>query len=180
MIDDEAELKAWMLAGLAGDAAAHRRLLSALAPRLRAYFRARLSGRADEAEDLTQETLIAIHTRRETYDPAYPLTAWVFAIAKYRYIDQWRRSRRGGGPPVPLEDAPEASVRPEAEAADARRDVARLIATLPQKQRDAIRLVKLEGASVAEAARALNLSESDVKVSAHRGLKALTRLMGHE
>lgn len=64
MIDDEPELKAWMLAGLAGDVSAHKRLLIALAPRLRAYFRGKLRGRGDDVEDLTQETLIAIHTRR--------------------------------------------------------------------------------------------------------------------
>lgn len=101
----------------------------------------------------------------------------MFAIAKYRFIDHWRRTRRGGVP-VALDDAPDLAVEPEAEAAAAKRDVARLIAMLPQKQQDAIRLVKLEGVSVAEAARTLDLSESDVKVSAHRGLKALTRLMG--
>ncbi len=179
MVDEEAELKALMLAGLAGDAGAHRRLLTKLAPRLRAYFRGKTNGRADDAEDLTQETLIAIHTRRETYDASYPLTSWVFAIAKYRFIDHWRRNKRQGGA-ISLDDAPDLPVEPEADAADARRDVARLLALLPQKQQDAIRLVKLEGVSVADAAKQLSLSESDVKVSAHRGLKALTRLMGQE
>lgn len=183
MVEAEAELKALLLAGLAGDARAHREFLAAVATRLRAWYRARLRQAPEDAEDLVQETLIAIHTRRETYDPAYPVTAWVYAIAKYRLIDHWRRKRRRGEA-VPLEDAPESAAglftQAEDEAVDAKRDVGRLLARLPEKQREAIRLVKLEGVSVRDAAVQTGLSVSDVKVSAHRGLKMLMRMMVEE
>ncbi|MDX2233335.1 MAG: sigma-70 family RNA polymerase sigma factor [Hyphomonadaceae bacterium] len=177
MVEAEAELKRLMLAGLAGDAAAHRALLAAVARSLRAYYRARLRGAPEDAEDLVQETLIAIHTRRDSYDPAYPVTAWIYAIARYRMIDHWRRGQRRGGDHIPLDDAPELFTAAQDEAADAKRDVMRLLDALPKKQRDAIQLVKLDGVSVKDAAARLNLSESDVKVSAHRGLKTLMRLM---
>ncbi len=72
---DEAALKALFLKGLAGDQAATRAFLTEAAALLRAFFRARLRGRTDDAEDLVQETLVALHTRRESYDPNYPLTA---------------------------------------------------------------------------------------------------------
>src|ERR1700732_5585993 len=96
MLAPEAELKNLMLAGLDGDAAAHRSLLKCLSDYLRAYYRRQLGriGRsATDAEDLVQEVLLAIHTRRHTYDPVEPLTPWVHAIARYKLIDTLRRTR---------------------------------------------------------------------------------------
>jgi RNA polymerase sigma-70 factor (ECF subfamily) len=183
VIEVEAELKALFLRGLGGDAGAHRQFLARTASHLRAWYRGRLRHAPDDAEDLVQETLIALHTRRDSYDASYPVTAWIYAIARYRLIDHWRRHKRRGAP-VAIEDAPESAdgmfARAEDEAVDAKRDVARLLGRLPQKQRDAIRLVKLDGVSVREAAQQTGLSESDVKVSAHRGLKALMRMVAEE
>src|SRR5712664_4767398 len=83
---DEPELRALMLAGLDGDEASHKSLLTKLSAYLRAYFKTHLArigkGPAD-AEDLVQETLIALHTRRHTYDRSQLLTPWVYAIARY-------------------------------------------------------------------------------------------------
>src|SRR5882762_3060001 len=79
----ETELRGLMIAGLAGDAAAHRALLERLSGQLRAYFKGQLNriGRGPvEAEDLVQEVLIAIHTRRHTYDRSQPFTPWMYAI----------------------------------------------------------------------------------------------------
>lgn len=162
--------------GLAGDAGAYRAFLAGCAALVRGYLRRRLSQAAD-VEDLVQETLLAIHTRRDSYDRALPVTAWVHAIARYRLIDHWRRTGRRGVI-VDIDDANDLASEPEQEAADARRDIAVLLARLPAKQRDAIRLVKLEETSVRDAADRLGISESDVKVSVHRGLKTLQRLMG--
>src|SRR5512140_2049454 len=108
----ETHLKALMIAALAGDAAAYRTLLGLLAPHLRAYFGRRLN-RAADAEDLVQETLIAIHTKRASYDPAQPFTAWLHAIARYKLIDHFRRS--GIRRTLPLDDA--ASVVADGDAA---------------------------------------------------------------
>ena len=93
---DEAALKGLLLKGLAGDEAAHRAFLTEAAALLRAFFRSRLRGRNEDAEDLVQETLVALHTRRESYDPSYPLTAWLYAIA--RRGSRWERSRRRSPP----------------------------------------------------------------------------------
>jgi RNA polymerase sigma-70 factor (ECF subfamily) len=175
---DEARLRALLLQGLAGDEAAHRAFLTEAAGLLRAYFRNRLRGAKEDAEDLVQETLVALHTRRDSYDPAYPLTAWLYAIARYRLIDHLRRAKRREH--ASLEDHDFGEADPEIDASDARRDVNTLLARLPEKQRDAIRMVKLEEHSVRDAAAALGLTESDVKISIHRGLKTLMRLMGQE
>jgi RNA polymerase sigma-70 factor (ECF subfamily) len=88
----ETEFRTLMLAGLDGDARAHRALLTVLSSHLRGYFKRRLAriGCEADAEDLVQETLMAIHTRRHTYDRTQPLTPWVYAIARYRLIDGLR------------------------------------------------------------------------------------------
>src|SRR6267143_2194950 len=102
---DEPELRGLMLAGLDGDAAAHKALLTRLSANLRAYFKTHLArigkGPAD-AEDLVQETLIAIHTRRHTYDLSKPLTPWVYAIARYKLVDHLR-GRKTAIFDIPLE-----------------------------------------------------------------------------
>ncbi len=175
---DEGALRALLLKGLAGDAAAHRAFLTEAAGLLRGYFRNRLRGRPEDAEDLVQETLVALHTRRDTYDPNYPLTAWLYAIARYRLIDFLRRAKHRTH--AALDGHDPGAADPEYEASDARRDVTALLEKLPEKQRTAIRLVKLEEKSVREAAEQTGLSESDIKISIHRGLKTLMRLMGQE
>ena len=175
---DEAQLRALLLKGLAGDEAAHRTFLTEAAALLRGFFRNRLRGRPEDAEDLVQETLVALHTRRDTYDPAYPLTAWLYAIARYRLIDFLRRAKHRAHASLDGFDA--GAPDPDYDASDARRDVATLLGKLPEKQRMAIRLIKLEEKSVREAAEETGLSESDIKISVHRGLKTLMRLMVEE
>ncbi|MBI1251623.1 MAG: sigma-70 family RNA polymerase sigma factor [Alphaproteobacteria bacterium] len=173
---DEPRLRGLMLAGISGDSAAHRAFLAESAALLRAFFRNRLRGAPEDAEDLVQDTLIALHTKRDAYDPAYPITAWIYAIARYRLIDHVRRNKRRGGVHLPLEDG-DALAAEDHDAAEARHDAATLLDRLPQKQRDAIRLVKLEEKSVRETAAELGISESDVKISVHRGVKALAKYM---
>ncbi len=158
---------------LAGDAVAYQSFLAALAAHLRAFFRRRLARIPDEVEDLVQETLLAVHNQRHTYDPGQPLTAWMHAIAKYKLVDCLRRRARGDALNDPLDDELEVFAAAEAEAAEARRDLAKLLATLPERQRTPILCVKIEGLSVAETARRTGMSESAVKVAVHRGLKAL-------
>ena len=172
----EDQLRTWMTAGLDGDAEAHAALLTALAPMLRAFYRRRSRGAEHEVEDLVQETLIAVHVRRPSYDRDRPFTAWLFAIARYKMIDQFRRARLT----CPVEDMDDILVAEGfAAASDARMDVDRLLDTLPARQAEAIRHTRIDGLSVAEAATASGRGESDIKVSVHRGLKALTkRLLG--
>jgi RNA polymerase sigma-70 factor (ECF subfamily) len=172
LIAAEMHLKVLMLAALNGDARAYRTLLAELSVRLRAYYARRLATAAD-AEDLVQETLLAIHKRRATYDVNQPFTAWVYAIARYKLIDNFRRSRSRAT--IPLEDAGALFADDEAEAASAKRDVEQLLNTLPKNKRELIRLTRIEGLSTAETAAKLGLSESAVKVGVHRALKTLAQ-----
>ena len=168
-----------MLAGLSGSAAAYRRLLEAAATRLRAYFARRLGGDCPDVEDLVQETLIAIHQRRESYDRSLPFTAWLHAIARYKLIDHLRR--RGVRKLVSLEDAEEVAASDEGEALLASVDVERLLKELPEKYQLSIRMTRIEGRSVAETAAVTGQSPSGVKIGVHRGIKRLmARVRGRE
>jgi RNA polymerase sigma-70 factor (ECF subfamily) len=127
---------------------------------------------------LLQETLIAMHTRRSTYDTARPFTAWVHAIARYKLIDHFRRTRRRAEDP--LDDPDILFGTQDANAAEAHLDVDRLLGRLPAKTRRLIRDVKIEGLSTAEAAARHGISESAVKVGVHRGLKTLGAQLDEE
>jgi RNA polymerase sigma-70 factor, ECF subfamily len=182
MTSNEAALRALMIAGLDGDAAAHRTLLDRLSRHLRAYYKGRLArlGRsASEAEDLVQETLIAVHVQRHTYDPAELLTPWVYAIARYKLIDHLRRTRASLAE-VPIDDAAEIMAQDDHIATESAHDLHRLLSRLPEKMRRAIQYVKLDGLDVAQAASRCGMSESAVKVSVHRGLRALAALIARE
>ncbi|PZU06121.1 sigma-70 family RNA polymerase sigma factor [Sphingomonas sp.] len=172
----ETQLKQWMMDGLDGDAAAHCTLLRALVPLLRAFYSRRLRGRDEDVEDLVQETLIAVHTRRASYDRDRPFVAWLYAVARYRMIDHLRRARVS----VPIEDVEDILiVEGFEEACAARMDVVRLLEGISPKQAQAIRDTHIDGLSIAEAAAKARIGESDVKISVHRGLKALaTRIRG--
>jgi len=173
----EAELKSLIVASLAGDKAAYRVLLTALGDILRRYYSRRV-GR-DDAEDLVQDALIAIHTRRATYDASQPFTPWVYAIARYKLLDHLRRKRVRAA--VALDDAGDLFAEDESEAALARRDLDVLLETLPAPTRALIRQVKIEGLSMQEAADRAGRSEIAVRVGIHRGLKTLSdRLRGKE
>lgn len=166
-----------MIASLEGDADAHKALLTRLSSRLRAYFKGRLArlGRGPvEAEDLMQEVLIAIHTQRHTYDATQPLTPWVYAIARYKFLDYLRRTMAARNA-VPIEETTEIVAHDDVEGVESAFDLKKLMTVLSPKARQAIQYVKLDGLSVREAAMRSGMSESAVKVSIHRGLKTMAR-----
>jgi RNA polymerase sigma-70 factor (ECF subfamily) len=166
-----------MVRGLSGDSAAYHGFLKELSAHLRAFLRRRLAGLPDDVEDLVQETLLAVHNQRHTYETDQPLTAWVHAIARYKVVDLLRRRAGREAMNDPLDDELAVFAASDVEAADAQRDVAKLLERLPERQRLPIQHMKLEGLSVVETARATGMSESAVKVGVHRGLKALAAMI---
>jgi RNA polymerase sigma-70 factor (ECF subfamily) len=173
----EKRLRDLLVSGLAGDASAYHAFLKELSAHLRAFLRRRLARLPDEVEDLVQETLLAIHLQRHTYDPGQPLTAWVHAIARYKAVDLLRRRAGREALNDPLDEETDVFAASDTGAAEARRDIAGLLERLPDRQRLPIIHVKLEGLSVVETARKTGMSESAVKVGIHRGLKALAVMM---
>jgi len=174
----EARLRELMVGAQGGDAQAYAVFLRELTPFLRAYFRRRLQALPDEVEDLLQETLLAVHNSRHTYDAGQPVSSWTHAIARYKLVDLLRARAGREALHDPLDDeAAELLTEAEPAAAEAQRDLRVLLQQLPDKQRLPIELVKIDGLSVAEAARQTGLSESAVKVGVHRGLKLLAALI---
>ena len=173
MIENEAGLRNLLIRGLSGDTHGYHAFLKAVSVYLRAFLRRRLANLPDELEDVVQDSLLAIHQQRHTYDTGQPVTAWVHAIAKYKLVDLLRRRGSRDALTDQLEDDNDLVSPMNNEAADARRDMAKLLNLLPDRQRLPIVHVKLEGLSVAEAASLTGMSESAVKIGIHRGLKAL-------
>lgn len=136
-----------------------------------------LSTMPNDVEDLVQESLLAIHNKRHTYDQNQPLGAWVHAIAKYKLVDFLRGRGIRESLNDSMEDISELFTYSDVEATDAQRDIMKLLDQLPEKQRMPIIHTKLEGLSVEEAARKTGMSESAIKIGVHRGLKKLATLV---
>jgi RNA polymerase sigma-70 factor, ECF subfamily len=169
--DREAQFKALMQRGLAGDAAAWRVLLTDLGGHLRPFFTRRLFDGGSDAEDLVQETLIAIHAKRATWDPSQSFTGWAYAIARHKLIDHLRR--QGRRPTHPIEEASALFADHTVEDGATKADLGRCLSLLPMRQRRLIEDVRLKGLSVAEAAERHGYSVAAAKVSLHRSLKSL-------
>jgi RNA polymerase sigma-70 factor (ECF subfamily) len=170
---NEVRLRSQLLKALAGDSVAYEQFLIALGSHLRPFFRKRLSQLPDEVEDLVQETLLGVHTHRHTYESSRPLTAWVYAIARYKLVDFLRSRSRRDALNDPLDEDLQVFAQTEVEAVEAQRDLETLLQTLPERQRLALKMVKVEGASVADTAVSMGMSQVAVKVGVHRSLKAL-------
>lgn len=158
----------------AGDAAAYRQLLEALAPRLRAMARrglARTGRGVEDAEDIVQETLLAVHLKRHTWDERQPLEPWVRAIAHHKLVDCLRR--QGFREHVDVAELSDVL----SDGSDSRLtegiDRARLVATLPERQRQVVEGISLEGRCAREVGERLGMTESAVRVTLHRALKSL-------
>lgn len=172
------ELSALWTRAQAGDEAAYADALRLIADRLRGYFRRRMSSKSDEAEDLVQETLIALHSKRGTHDPALPVSNWVFAIARYKLVDFLRRNGRREALNQPLELTDDDSLIDETnEDPTAQHDIRVLLDTLPAAQRKAIVLTRIQGLSMSEASKKSGVSVAALKVQVHRGLKRLASMV---
>ncbi len=160
-----------MAAAQAGDGPAYRRLLAALRPWLQRYFARRLPPSA--VDDAIQETMLAIHSKRHTYDPVRPFGPWLAGIARFKWVDRLRAASR-----TAADELPEHLATGDHESAvTSALALRQLMATLKAPQADAIRLVKLEGLSIEEAAVFTGQSPSLVKVNIHRGLAKLAKLV---
>jgi RNA polymerase sigma-70 factor (ECF subfamily) len=180
VIASEQRLRGLLLRGMGGDGESYHLFLKEISAYLRSYFRRRLTRLPNDVEDLVQEAVLAIHNQRHTYDPAQPLTAWAFAIARYKMVDLLRRYGKHEALNVPLDEESDWLAAQDIDVGTAQRDVLVLLERLPDRQRLPIQHVKLNGLSVAETARLIGFSESAVKVGIHRGLKLLAAMMRGE
>lgn len=162
---------ALMAAAQSGDAAAYRQLLTEAGARLRRYYGRRLPPGA--VDDAVQDTLLAIHQKRHTFDPSRPFEPWLMAIARHKWIDRLRAM--GSAPMEALRD--DIPVADHGDAVTSAWTLERLLRELKPAQSDVIRLVKLQGHSIEEAAARTGQSASLVKVNIHRGLGRLAAIV---
>jgi RNA polymerase sigma-70 factor, ECF subfamily len=167
-----------MRAANAGDQGAYQRLLKAVVPVLRAAARrglARAGQPIDQAEDIVQDILLAVHLKRHTWDETAPFAPWLFAIARNKLIDALRR--RGRRVFVNIDDFAELiPSEPEAETLPTG-EVAKHLETLPKRQREVLQSIAVDSASIRDTASKLSMSEGAVRVALHRGLSALAARM---
>jgi len=167
----------------AGDDAAFAQVFDAVAPRVLSYLRRKTRDEA-RAEDLLQQTLLQMHRARGTFISGSAVLPWAFAIARRLLIDEFRRDKRNV-----LSFAEEATAGRAAEAHDAAPDgllearetatrIQRELLRLPESQRTAFELMRLDGLSHLEAAEALGVTVSAVKLRAHRAYAALRLVLG--
>ena len=162
-----------------GDQLAYATLLVLLTAVCRRFARTKLGG-APSLEDVVQETLITVHAARHTYDAARPFAPWFYAIATNRLIDVVRRERRVQRRESAVDSLPDVAGRESSQDAVDVEAIHAALAALPERQRQVIEGLKFQDRSVKEMAGVMNMSESAVKVTAHRGYRALRRLLGGE
>lgn len=172
MVADEPTLARLMAATQDGDKAAGNVLLSEAGLWLERYFRRRVPPHS--IDDLVQDVLIAVYTKRGTWDPTRPFLPWLAAIARYRWVDHLRKVYKHDSKELMEDDG---EVDSEEEVVLARVSLDRLFGQLPGKQAEVIEMVKIGGLSIREAAEKTGQSESLVKVNIHRGLKKLASLV---
>ena len=165
---------ALMAAAQVGDAAAYYRLLTEAGARLRRYFDRRLPPGA--VDDAVQDTLLAVHQKRHTYDLARPFEHWLMAVARHKWIDRLRAMR--SAPTEALDE--DIAVADHGDAVTSAWTLEALLQDLKPAQAAVIRLVRLHGPSIEEAAARTGQSASLVKVNIHRGLGRLQALAGSQ
>jgi RNA polymerase sigma-70 factor (ECF subfamily) len=175
--EEEARWSAWMCRANAGDRDAYERLLAEIGGVMQKYLQRRFGG-SDLVEECVQECLLSIHRARASYDPRRPFRSWMFAIVRHKAIDLLRR--RGT-----RQRHETAAPRGEEVAAppldpDSALQAAEALAAIRPEYRDALVLTKLQGHSLAEAARLAGVSVTAMKSRVHRGIREVRRLLEGE
>lgn len=156
-----------------GDGAAFARFLTAVTPTLRAVIRQR--GEAlppDQHEDVLQEVLLAIHLKRQTWRRGEPVRPWLYAMARYKVVDAFRR--RGAAVNLPIEDF--ADLLPEENDAVplAKRDAEVMLSQIDSRSAQLVRAVALDGKSAEEAGETIGLNAGAARVALHRAMRRLS------
>jgi RNA polymerase sigma-70 factor (ECF subfamily) len=172
---DEKRWAILMASAQAGNEDDYRTLLTELSRAIKHYLLSRI-GSQHFVEDCVQETLIAVHQARHTYDPRRRFRPWLFAIVRHKTIDTMRRQRSQQQLARQQEDIL-LQEHDTTEDVDSSITRGRLLDNLSPQHREALTLTRFIGLSNAEAAAQLRISEGAVKVRVHRAIGKLTRLM---
>jgi len=151
-------------------------LVELLSPQLYRFFASQMGSRAD-AEDMLQDAWLRIHRVRHTYRPCEPVLPWVYAIARCVRVDSYRKRHRIASRELAADVLPDHPA-PRDETCDLPA-FDELVADLPQSQREVLTLLKVNGLSIEEVARATSSTVGAVKQKAHRAYERLRTLLQH-
>ncbi|MER7421210.1 sigma-70 family RNA polymerase sigma factor [Nonomuraea rubra] len=179
---DDSDLRELTSLAVQGDRSAIESLLGELRPMVVRYCRARLgrvSGQYHIADNVAQEVCIAVLSALPRYrDMGRPFASFVFGIASHKVADALRSSVRSAVPTQDLPDGPDDGPGPEEtvvryiEVEHARR----LLARLPDNQRELLLLRVVSGLSAEETGNVLGMSPGAVRVAQHRALARLRQM----
>lgn len=172
---DEAELAQLLRTAIAGDERAYSEFLRRAACLMRGFARRKVVRGVIDPEDIVQETLLAIHMKRHTWRDDGPVMPWLYAIARHKIVDAFRR--RGRHVEVAIGEVAETLAEPEPETAS-NREIGHVLDDLTPGQRSVVAAVSVDGQSISETAKSLGMSETAVRVAFHRGLTAITTRFG--
>ena len=173
----EAELARLMRAAIAGDERAYEVFLQQTAALVRGFCRSRITHGGIEAEDIVQETLLAVHLKRHTWRQESPISPWLYGIARYKLVDAFRR--RGRVIEVEIDEIGETAAQPEADSVS-EQEIGRALDSLPPGQKAVVSSISVDGRSIGETAEQLGMKETAVRVALHRGLTAIARRFGRQ
>jgi RNA polymerase sigma-70 factor (ECF subfamily) len=175
----ETEAAGLMLRAQQGDEEAYAELLVLLTAAARSYVRSRVGRLVPWIDDAVQETLVAVHHARHTFDGHRPFAPWFYAIARNRFVDVLRREQRVRRREVTSAVWPEFAGATDDGTSRVDMDaVQQALASLPERQREVVEAIKLRDESVRDIAARLDMTITSVKVTAHRGYRTLRRLLG--
>ncbi|ASP62081.1 sigma-70 family RNA polymerase sigma factor [Sinorhizobium meliloti] len=174
---DDGDLAGLLRTALGGNEKAYSEFLQSAAALVRIWARRRVASVGLDPEDIVQETLLAVHLKRHTWRTGGPVKPWLFAIARHKLVDALRRHGRHSR--VQLSEIEGNLATEEAETA---RDweIGRALEVLTPGQRSVVTAISVEGRTIAEAARSLDMNETAVRVALHRGLAAIARRFGRK
>ena len=166
------ELTALLRDAIAGNQARYAEFLHAITPLLRRMVLRYVP--AADSEDIVQEILISIHKARHTYDGNRPIKPWLIAIARFRITDYLRRYyATGRNRTVDIDAFTETLADDVTESLETHESIEKILADVPDRERQILTLMHVEGYTAKQVGEQLQMKESAVKVAAHRAIKRL-------
>lgn len=167
---NETRFSELMTKAQSGDSNAYHLLLSGLGEFLQNYLKRKIFDEKDR-EDIMQDCLISVHKSRHTYDPQKSFMSWFLAITQYKCIDYYRKKK------FTEEEINLNTLETSFEVQDdsVLEDVQSALDKIDPTQRQVVDLLKFQGLKIKEVSIKTGLSESNVKVIAHRAYKELKK-----
>lgn len=162
------------------DRTAFAALFGHFAPRVKSYM-LRLGAEPQLAEELAQETLLAVWRKAAAFDPSKAAAStWIFTIARNLRIDAARRDRRGADPVEDASDAPDPERTPDdiLAATQSESRVRDALLTLPPEQAEVVRLSFFSDKPHSEIAEELKLPLGTVKSRLRLAMGRLREQLG--